>query len=78
MNNCQVVKVDTFKDILSDPPIAINKTNERKHAEKTASNKVPLAIRRTLSDKKKNKAQALASRLIAKGSPSKAPRQNRP
>ena len=78
MNNRQAVEVGTFKDILSDPPMATNETDEGENAEKTAPNEVPLAVRRTLSDKKKNKAQALASRLIAKGSSSKAPRQSRP
>lgn len=72
MNNCQIVEVDTFRDIFSYPSMATNETDERKNPEKTASNKVLLAVRRTFSNKKKNKAQALASQLIAKSFFSKA------
>lgn len=61
MNNCQVVEVDIFRNIFSNLPIATNTSNEEKNAEKTALNKVSLAVRCTLSNKKKNKTQALVS-----------------
>lgn len=64
-------------DIFSaDSPITTNERDEKENAKKTSSNKVLLAIRYTFSNKKKNKTQALASRLIAKGSSFKVPRQN--
>lgn len=79
MNNRQAIEVSTFRDIFSDPPMATGEPDERENAEKTAPNEAPLAVKRILSDKKKNKAQVLASWLIAKGfSSSKAPRQSRP
>ena len=78
INNRQVVKVGTFKDILSDSPMATNEIDVGQNVEKTALNKVLLAVKHTLNGKKKNKAQALASRLTANGSSSKAPRENRP
>lgn len=57
--------------------MATNKTNEEENTEKTAPNKVLLAVKRTFSDKKKNKAQTLASRIIAKDFSSKVLRQSR-
>lgn len=77
INNCQIVEVGTFRNIFSDLLTATNEIEEGENIEKTALNKVPLAVKGTFSDKKKNKALALASWLIVKGSPSKAPRQNR-
>ncbi len=76
MNNCQVVKVGTFRDILSDSPIATNKSDEsvRENTEKTDLKEASLAVKHTFSDKKKNKAQAMASRFVAKSfSSSKVP-----
>lgn len=55
------MKVGTFRDIFSDLSTAIDKPNKEENKEKTAPNKVLLAIKHTLSNKKKNKAQALAS-----------------
>lgn len=56
MNNCQIVDISTFKNIFLDLPVATNKLDKGENVKKTISNKVSLAIRRTFSDKKKNKA----------------------
>lgn len=80
MNSRQAVEVGTFRNILSNPPMATGepKEPERENIGKNAPQEALLAVRRTLSDKKKNKAQAMADRLLAKGSSLKAPRQSRP
>lgn len=56
MNNCQIVEVGTFRNIFSNPLITTNTTNKEENTKKTAFNKVLLAVKRTFSNKKKNKA----------------------
>ena len=53
MNNCQVVEVGIYRKIFSDLPMTTKKSDERENAEKTDFNKALLAVRRTLSNKKK-------------------------
>lgn len=77
MNNYQAVEVGTFRNILLDLLVANNKLDdERENPEKTVSKEALLAIRHTLSKKKKNKAQTMANRLVIKGSSSKASRES--
>lgn len=58
MSNRQVVEVGIFKDILSNSIMAPNEPDGsvRDNVEKSRLKEVPMAIRRTFSDKKKNKA----------------------
>lgn len=81
LNNSQAIEVGTFREILSDPPTALNEptSNIGDPSTPTAPLEAPLTGRRTLSDKKQVKSQALAGRLVAKGSTkTKTPREPTP
>lgn len=78
INNRQVV--GTFKDIFSDPSIAIGKLKKlaKENIEKIAIKETLLAVWHTFSDKKKNQAQVLAVRLLSKTLLSKSSKQSKP
>lgn len=78
INNCQVVKIDIFRNIFLDPSTGINRPDKRENAKKTSLDKVLLVIRHTFNNKKKNKTQVLARQLIAKVFSSKVSKKNRP
>lgn len=78
LNNSQVVEVDIFKNILSDPSTTSYLLNKlTSYTDKLSIPlvplKAPMIAKHTLSDKKKTKSQALAG----KGS-AKTTRQSRP
>ena len=70
LNNSQAIEVGTFREILSDPPTALDEltSDTGDPSTPTAPLEAPLTGRRTLSNKKKAKSQVLAGRLVAKGS----------
>ena len=81
LNNSQAIEIGNFREILSDPPTALDepRNDTGDPSIPTAPLEAPLTGRRTLSDKKKAKSQVLAGRLVAKGSTkTKTPREPTP
>ena len=56
MNNHQILKVNTFRNIFLEPLMANNKLDERENVEKIVLKEIPLAIKYNFSLKKKNKS----------------------